>query len=150
VLIVAIDALRHPGSRAATAGTISTHASSSPATTSAPSPSPSSSPTPTRRTTAPGAAKLPLVVLNNTTTAGLAQQAQSTFRAGGWTVTSVGNLTNEIISTCAYYDPGVSGAQAAASALRAQFPAIKRIAPKFAGLPSGPIVVVLTSDYTSG
>jgi hypothetical protein len=95
-------------------------------------------------------AKLPLVVLNNTATPGLAQQAERTFRAGGWTVTSVGNITNEIISSCAYYDPGVSGALAAATALRAQFPAIRRIAPRFAQLPSGPIVVVLTSDYTSG
>lgn len=96
------------------------------------------------------AGRLPLVVLNDTTVTGLAQQAQQTFQAGGWTVSSVGNLTNDIISTCAYYDPTVTGAEAAATALRAQFPAIKRVQPKFAGLPAGPVVVVLTPDYTSG
>jgi hypothetical protein len=94
--------------------------------------------------------KLPLVVLNNTTITGLAQQAAAQFRAGGWTVTSYGNLQNDIISTCAYYDPSVPGAQASATALRQQFPAIKRVVPKFPQLPAGPIVVVLTSDYTSG
>jgi hypothetical protein len=62
-------------------------------------------------------------------------------------VTSTGNLVNSIISTCAYYDPNVEGAQAAATALQAQFPAIKRVVPKFAELPAGPIVVVLTADY---
>jgi hypothetical protein len=44
----------------------------------------------------------------------------------------------------------VAGAQASAQALRAQFPAIKRVEPKFGSLPAGPIVVVLTSDYSSG
>ncbi|MDT4891791.1 MAG: LytR cell envelope-related transcriptional attenuator [Pseudonocardiales bacterium] len=94
--------------------------------------------------------KLPLVVLNNTTVTGLAQRAQASFAAGGWAVTSVGNLRNEIISTCAYYDVATPGAQAAATRLQQQFPAIQRVAPKFAELPSGPIVVVLTPDYTSG
>ena len=94
--------------------------------------------------------RLPLVVLNNTTIQGLAEQARATFQAGGWTVTATGNLTNDILSTCAYYDPAVSGAQAAATALQAQFPAIKRVQPKFPELPAGPIVVVLTPDYTSG
>ncbi len=92
---------------------------------------------------------VPLVVLNNTTTAGLAKQAAQRFRAGGWTVTSSGNLTNNIISTCAYYDPATAGAKAAAKALQAQFPTIKRVEPKFTGLPSGPVVVVLTPDYSS-
>jgi hypothetical protein len=95
-------------------------------------------------------AKLPLVVLNNTNVQSLAQQAKATFEAGGWVVTSTGNLTNDIVSTCTYYDPAVSGAQAAATALQKQFPAIKRVRPKFAELPAGPIVVVLTSDYASG
>ncbi len=30
----------------------------------------------------------------------------------------------------------------------AQFPAIKRVVAKFSGLPAGPIVVVLTTDYS--
>jgi LytR cell envelope-related transcriptional attenuator len=113
--------------------------------TTAARPTPRNSPKPTP--TAP-AAKLPLVVLNNTTTTGLAQVARTRFEAGGWTVTSTGNLVNNIVSTCAYYDPTQAGALAAAQALQAQFPAIKRVVPKFAELPPGPIVVVLTSDYS--
>jgi hypothetical protein len=94
-------------------------------------------------------AKLPLVVLNNTKTTNLASQAAQTFEQGGWTVSSTGNLSQDILSTCAYYDPDVTGAQAAAEALMAQFPAIKRTKEKFGALPAGPIVVVLTSDYTA-
>ncbi len=90
----------------------------------------------------------PLVVLNNTTRSGLAQTAAKQFEAGGWTVRSTGNLSDDILSTCAYYDPAVANSMQAATALQQQFPAIKRVVPKFAGLPSGPIVVVLTTDYS--
>ncbi len=92
--------------------------------------------------------ELPLVVLNNTTVPGLAAQAAASFRTGGWTVTSEGNYQNSIPSTCAYFDPSVAGAQAAARALQAQFPGIKRVQPKFPGLPAGPIVVILTPGYS--
>jgi hypothetical protein len=154
VLAIAVVALRHPGNRAANAGVI-THRTTTPAKgTASATPTPRSTPTstPTSPTATPtqGVAKLPLVVLNNTTVQRLAQQVRSTFEAGGWTVTSTGNLQNDIVSTCAYYDPSVAGAQAAATALQRQFPAIKRVQPKFAELPAGPIVVVLTPDYTSG
>ena len=88
------------------------------------------------------------MVLNNTTRTGLADTAAGRFRSGGWTVSSTGNLINDIISTCAYYDTSVPSYKTAAAALMAQFPAIKRIAPKFTGLPAGPIVVVLTADYS--
>ncbi len=88
-------------------------------------------------------------MLNDTTVSGLAKSAAQRFENGGWTVTSSGNLTNDILSTCAYYDPDVSGAKAAARALRTQYPTIKRIEPKFPELPDGPVVVVLTPDYQS-
>ena len=48
-------------------------------------------------------------MLNNTKITGLATQAKAAFEAGGWTVTSTGNIVNNIISTCAYYDPSVPG-----------------------------------------
>jgi hypothetical protein len=153
VLVIAVVALQHPnGPAAASATTTSAHPATHPS--SAPSRTPTTSatgpgPTTSARTAA-STGKLPLVVLNNTTSTGLAEQARATFEAGGWTVTSVGNLTNNILSTCAYYDPAYPGAQAAAAALRAQFPAIKRTVAKFAGLPAGPVVVVLTSDYPTG
>jgi hypothetical protein len=151
VLVIAVIALRHPGNQAATAGALthkSSTAAASPATSAGAA---AGAHTSTAARTSPAAssapAKLPLVVLNSTSTVGLAQVAAARFQAGGWTVTGTGNLANSIISTCAYYDPTVAGAQAAATALRAQFPAIARVAPKFSGLPAGPIVVVLTSDY---
>lgn len=149
MLVIAIVALRHPHTTGTRAGSVTAspthHASAS--VTHAPTHAavaPASHPT----TTAP-AGKLPLIVLNNTTVNGLAKQAAQTFTDGGWTVTNYGNYNNDILSTCAYYDPAYPGAQAAAEALRAQFPAIKRDMPKFAGLPAGPIVVVLTPDYLS-
>jgi len=88
-------------------------------------------------------------VLNNTTTTGLAQEASKRFERGGWTVTKYDNYQNDIISTCAYYDPDVSGARAAAQALREQYPTIKRVEPQFSELSSwnSPVVVILTPDY---
>jgi LytR cell envelope-related transcriptional attenuator len=160
VLVVAVFALRSPNghgpaagrstaAQASTPNSSSSHSSLPPArsTPTAPKTSASRSAPRTRPATV-AALRLPLVVLNNTTAPGLAQLAKSRFEADGWTVTSIGNMTNDILSTCAYYDPTQTGAQAAARALQAQFPAIKRVVPKFAQLPPGPIVVVLTTDYS--
>ena len=157
VLVVAIIALRHPQGHTARAGaptasptrnTITARPASSSAAPSTPAPSTPSSPSTSASPSVPARGKVPLVVLNQTSTIGLAAKAAASFQAGGWTVTSVGSLRNDVISTTAYYDPTVAGAQAAAEALQVQFPAIKRVLPKFAELPAGPIVVVLTSDYT--
>jgi hypothetical protein len=118
-----------------------------------PSPSSSaSSPKPSSHSSSPGAVgSLPLVVLNNTTTPNLARDAAQRFEAAGWTVTSYDeNYHNDILSTAAYYDPSVEGAKEAATALQKQFPTIKRVVPKFEGLPDGPVVVVLTTDYQPG
>lgn len=149
VLIIAIFALRSPNGhgKVAAKGTTRTTAT----TKSAPKSVAKSSPptkTSTASTSVPATGKLPLVVLNDTQTAGLADQAKARFQSAGWTVTSTANLSNKIASTCAYYDPAVVGAQAAARALQAEFPTIKRVAPKFAQLPPGPVVVVLSSDYS--
>ena len=95
-------------------------------------------------------ADFPLIVLNNTTTSGLAEQAAQRFENGGWKVTSFGNLDNTIISTCAYYDPSVQHAKGAAKELQREYPTIQRVEPRFDGLDSGPVVVVLTPDYSSG
>ena len=100
---------------------------------------------------AAGSAKsVPLIVLNNTTVTGLAEQAAQKFEDGGWTVTRFGNYQNDILSTCAYYDPSVSGAKKAARELQRDFPAIKRVKERFPELPDGPVVVVLTPDYSTG
>lgn len=114
-----------------------------PAPTATPSVASSASATPS---SAP--VMLPLVVLNNTNRTGLAQQAARTFEQRGWTVTSTSNFSGSILSTCAYYDPAVPGSQASAQYLMQQFPSIKRVREKFSALPAGPVVVVLTTDYT--
>lgn len=166
--MIAVVALQHPNGRVAAADTathtvVHTHTVTS-------TPSPHRSPSTGASSGAPGGAtghtrssassgasstasstaaeRLPLIVLNNTTISGLAESAAHRFEEGGWTVTRYGNLTNNILSTCAYYDPSVSGAQTAARALQKEFPTIKRVKPKFAELPAGPIVVVLTPDYS--
>jgi hypothetical protein len=91
------------------------------------------------------------VVLNATSTANLATTTADQFKIAGWTVTSVDeSYSNNIISTAAYYDPSVANAKAVAETLQHQFPAIKRVVPKFTPLVDGPIVVILTSDFTSG
>jgi hypothetical protein len=160
VLVVAVIALRSPNGHGTSADRATTRQPSTPTpprthrstATSAPSKTVTGTTharaAPATHSSSAAAVKMPLVVLNNTRVPGLAALARSRFEAGGWTVTSTGNLVNNIVSTCAYYDPGLADAQAAAQALRAQFPAIKRVVVKFDGLPAGPIVVVLTSDYS--
>jgi hypothetical protein len=92
---------------------------------------------------------VPLVVMNNTPTSGLAAGARQRFEDAGWTVTDIGTMTNDIISTCAYYDPDRRGAKGAALALQREFPTIKRVAPRFPELAEGAVVVVLNWDYTA-
>ncbi|WP_375491229.1 LytR C-terminal domain-containing protein [uncultured Jatrophihabitans sp.] len=166
VLVIAVLALRHPKthvaavSASASAGASSSQSSSKPSSSATKSKSKSrstgksshaSSPPHTSSTAAAGDVKsVPLIVLNNTETSGLAGRAAKRFEDGGWNVSTTGNLTNNIVSTCAYYDPDSPGSKAAAQALAQQFPSIQRVKKRFAQLPSGPIVVVLTSDYTSG
>ena len=150
VLVVAIAALRHPNSKSTSVGT-SAH-SSSPSTSgtshaAAPSAHPSSGHSSSSADS--GAKALPLVILNNTTTPHLASDAATLFEQAGWKVTSYGNYSNNIASTCAYYDPSVPGAEQAAMLLQSEFPAIVRVKPKFSGLVAGPIVVVLTPGFTT-
>ena len=118
-------------------------AASAPPSSTAPAPGP---PRPSTVAPAPAAAKpaprQPIVVLNDTQVHGLAKAAQQRLQRGGWSVSAIGNVHN-ITATSAYYDPANRNARAAAQALAAQFPSIKRVAPRFPGLPAGPIVLVL-------
>jgi hypothetical protein len=91
-----------------------------------------------------------VVVLNNTTTAGLAGKVATQLRQNGWNVSKDGNYTgNDILSTCAYYDPKVVGAKQAAEALQTMFPSIKRVRPQFGELAvwKSPIVVIIVQDW---
>lgn len=158
VLVVAIFALREPNGHVSSAGTRAASGvakqSSTPPKSSTPSKSAPSTP-PSSRTSSAAAGsgqRAPLVVLNNTTIPHLAEQAAQRFEAAGWTVTRYDNYQNNILSTCAYYDPANPDAKAAAEALRAQFPTIKRVKPQFSELSvyDSPVVVILTPDYSSG
>ena len=166
VLVIALIALREPAghvSGAASATTIVVTSTPTSSATRSPSPGSASSagtsagrtassgPRSSTGSSTAGARAVPLIILNNTTIPNLAGQAAQRFGSGGWTVTRFGNLpgnVTDVISTCAYYDPATSGAQAAAQALQRQFPVIKRVKKRFADLPAGPIVVVLTPDYS--
>jgi len=157
VLVVAVAALRSPkgqatGQRASEVGDRSSSAAGTTPSSvkSTPTRSRSSAPRIGDTKSSASAKSVPLVVLNNTTVQGLAKQAAEEFEGGGWTVTRFGNYQNDIVSTCAYYDPSAAGAEAAAKALRQQFPTIKRVKQRFAELPEGPVVVVLTPDYSQG
>jgi LytR cell envelope-related transcriptional attenuator len=156
VAVLAVTALNHPNGR--NAGRASQSVTANPSgvqshgTGSGHPGSGSATPTPTEgqvgSTSSPaGSGRLPLVVLNNTSQVSAATAADR-FRAGGWTVTDTSTFDGSILSTAVYYDPDVAGAQAAAEQLQQEFPAIKRVKPKFDGLPAGPLVVVLTSDYS--
>jgi hypothetical protein len=156
---IAIFAVRHPKNSGTEAGTANPSASVSSSATVSTSPSTNTSPTttsssPADSATATGSSSssvsaVSLVVLNNTTTAGLAGQVAKQFEQAGWTVTKSDNYQDDIISTCAYYDPDVPGAKEAAQALKATFPKIKRILPQFTELASwhSPIVVILVQDW---
>ena len=152
VLVVAILALREPkGHVSRSTGTPRTKTIVSTVTnTPKPSASQTGSSSSAPSTSAAAVKAVPLIVLNNTTIAGLARTAAQKLRADGWTVTRYDNYRNAIVSTCAYYDPAVPGAQAAAQALQAQYSWIKRSKVRFPELPSGPVVLVLTAGLPSG
>jgi LytR cell envelope-related transcriptional attenuator len=158
VAVVAIIALQHPNGRQAkpvslktstvTATATQTTTKSPPASRTSTRTAPPPSHTGGSSTSTSSSHSIPLVVLNSTTIQGLAETAKQQFEAGGWTVTSTDNIVNDIISTCAYYDPSDPANEQAAMQLQQQFPSIKRVKEKFSELPAGPIVVVLTSDYS--
>jgi len=90
-------------------------------------------------------AKVPLLVLNNSTVARLAEGAAADFRAGGWPVADVGSLRGRLKDTTVYYSPGYA---AAAHALAARFPQLHRVLPRIAGLPgTAKLTVVVTRYY---
>jgi hypothetical protein len=148
---VALIAIRHPNRNGTTpaSGTPTVESSRS-SSTPAHSPSPSVSTT-TSSSAAALTGALPLKVLNDTPAPNLASEAADQFKGAGWTVTAVDETySNNILSTAAYYDPSVANAKAVADALQHQFPTIKRVEPKFTPLVDGPVVVILTTDYSAG
>lgn len=159
LLGLAFVALSHPhGRQASHATAIPTDSSDQPSATPSTSTTPSAtksagtsastSKTPSAPATTTASARPAVIVLDNTSTSELTATAVSRLQSGGWQASNGGTFDGDILSTAVYYDPSVSGAQQAAIALQAQFPAIKRVKEKFDGLPEGPLVLVLTSDYS--
>lgn len=113
------------------------------ATSSAARTSPSTTPTATTETAHPS-----VLVLNNTSDTATTQLAITRFKAKGWPAVDGGSFDGAILTPAVYYDPAVSGAEAAATELQREFPVIARVREKFSGLPSAPIIVILNGDYS--
>lgn len=106
---------------------------------------PGGTPTPTPTPSPTAEARPAITVLNNSRVTGLAAKAAGDFRARGWRVAATGNLSGRLARTTVYYG---AGQRDDAEALRAQFPAIEDMAPRYAGLPGdGGLTVVVTRDY---
>jgi len=123
--------------------------STSPSTSASPSPTPSKTPSPTPSKTAKPepARNVPVVVFNQTTTPGLAARFAARLEVAGWNVVGVDNWFGSVPATTVYYPPGD---EAAAKALRADFPDVGRIRPRLSNMPANSLTVVLTSDFPTG
>lgn len=121
--------------------------SSAPTTTAAPTPSATSTPTPTA-TAAPAPGQLrgtrEVVVLNQTSRAGLAAEVAAALRDRGWTVPAVGNFRGVVPATTVYYP---DGAEEVASVLAADLPTEPRLRPRFGNLSTGRLTIVVTDSY---
>jgi hypothetical protein len=98
-------------------------------------------------TTAPARSTLrdvQVVVLNQTSRAGLASEVADALRTDGWTVAAVGNFHGIVPATTVYYPPGEElAAQTAAEDLQAT----PRIRPRFGNLSTSRLTVVVTDSY---
>lgn len=118
--------------------------------TAAPTRQPTQAPT-AEVTTAPSASPVaqaaPVVqvsVLNNSKVKNLAKRAADRFSAGGWPVGVTGNYSGGTIRTTTVYY--AEGQRASAERFAKQF-GIPRVAPRFSGLPTQGMTVVVTRDY---
>ncbi|MFL6240175.1 MAG: LytR C-terminal domain-containing protein [Actinomycetes bacterium] len=113
-------------------------------------PAPTAVPTQARPSPPPTRVVAPLFVANNTREKGKAHRAAAKFQAGGWPISGTGNYRSRTIAeTTVYYPPGDANAKAAAESLHRQYSSVRRVAPRFAGLPGNGLVVVLTADFSA-
>lgn len=123
-------------------------------TSSAPAPSPTTrSPRPSRTPRSPHptsasapavVAKAPVDVLNNSTRSGLAHDVAGQVANAGWPIDVIGNFTGRVAESTLYYD---RGQLAVARQLAHDLPAIRRVLPRFAGLPGSGLTLVVTRDW---
>jgi cytoskeletal protein RodZ len=123
----------------------SSKGSSSPATQvegtkAAATPTPTQTPTPS----SVDRSAYEVVVLNQSSRAGLAASVGQELRDQGWAVPAVGNFRGIVPSTTVYYPPGAeTAALAAAGDLRSE----PRIRPRFGNLSTTRLTVVVTTSY---
>ena len=130
--------------------------SAAPTPTTNPTPSVAASSAPSALPTATGVATanpvlaapiVPVSVLNNSKIKNLAKRAAADFSAGGWPIGTEGNYRGgTIATTTVYYAPGQ---RASAERFAKQF-GIGRVSPRFIGLPTTGMTVVVTRDYGKG
>lgn len=148
--IFALSALAHPkGRESVKAGVIPSSSASHAAPSSAGAKRPAASgSTGSGQNQTRGSSRPAVLVLNNSTDPRKTATAIQRLAAGGWSASNGGSFSGSILSTAVYYDPSVAGAQSAATSLQAQFPSVQRVKQKFDGLPPGPLILILTSDYS--
>ena len=85
-----------------------------------------------------------VVVLNQTSRAGLAGEVATRLRGQGWNVPAVGNFRGVVPATTVYYP---AGQEAAAQAAAESLPSAPRIRPRFGNLSTTRLTVVVTDTY---
>jgi cytoskeletal protein RodZ len=95
-------------------------------------------------TAQPVVAKVPVTVLNNSRRTGLGHEVAAQVHAKGWPIAAVGNYRGRLAATTVYYAPGQL---AQARELAREFPEIRRVEPRFAGLPGHGLTLVVTRDW---
>lgn len=126
----------------ATREALSTAPSSTPSTAPATTPAESTAEATTER---PAALRdVEVVVLNQTSRAGLAGEVADRLRGKGWTVPAVGNFRGVVPATTVYYP---AGDEAAAQAAAESLPTTPRIRPRFGNLSTTRLTVVVTDSY---
>jgi hypothetical protein len=155
VLVIALLlALNNNPHRDNTAGPALISPTSHPVASSSSAALPTTRPTPTtaqpstrvegNRTSRPVAAVLPVSVLNNSRRSGLAHRAADQVAAKGWPIAKIGNFTGRVPISTLYYAPGQL---ASAQRLAHLMPAIRRVEPRFSGLPTTGLTLVVTREW---
>ena len=142
--VVAVIAVAATGSggKKPNAQTSTPPASTAPSSSSAPSNTPV---TPTPTATAPNLSSITVDVLNGTTRAGLASALANKLKSDGYTIKKVANQATHQTATTIYYK---AGAKAAAEAMLAAHPELKRVAPATSSTPATvTLSVVIGDDY---
>lgn len=107
---------------------------------------PATQPPATAKPASSQAAKLPVMVLNNSRRTHLAAHVATELAAKGWPIRKTGNFTGRIRATTIYYAPGQ---RAAAERLAHEFGQIRRVEPRFRGLPGTGLTLVVTRDWSA-